>query len=445
MDHQNLDKLFQEQLNNLEVTPNKKVWSNIESKLKKKKKKVIPIWWFTSVGVAAMLVIGILIYPFSKEDNELIKIDSKNIITESSTKKTDVEGVLKTKDDSNIQIKTVKEQVIIIADKKAKQIINNNKERKKLVSKKNAVKKIFLADNALEEKKALSKEKKENVEKNESINADKTIFNQPKEIIEVEKKLSTQKVDFNRFVNNKDSVFSNKNLRKKWFVAPVFAVLNSNSFSNSSPVDKSLSNSTEGKNSFSYGFQVGYKINDKWTIQSGIHMQEMNYVNKEIAVVSSISRNASAIVFNSGDSFSFEEVSNEVFDLSSNSILDTSNLNGDLNQTFGYVEIPLEVKYLFIDTNKFNTQIVAGFSSLILNKNQINLNTKFQSQSGEATNLNNINFSGNLGVDFNYLVNKNWSLNLNPMFKAQLNTFNQNSNGFSPFNIGLYTGVKYRF
>ena len=89
--------------------------------------------------------------------------------------------------------------------------------------------------------------------------------------------------------------------------------------------------------------------------------------------------------------------------------------------------------------------MVAGFSSLFLNKNEINFNTQLVSQSGEANNLNNINFSGNLGFDFNYSLNKKWSLNVNPMFKVQLNTFSEDSNGFSPFNLGVYSGIKYKF
>ena len=60
MDQKNLDKLFQEQLKNLEATPSEKVWNNIESKLEKKKRRGFPVWWFAS-GIAAMLVLGMLI------------------------------------------------------------------------------------------------------------------------------------------------------------------------------------------------------------------------------------------------------------------------------------------------------------------------------------------------------------------------------------------------
>jgi hypothetical protein len=82
---------------------------------------------------------------------------------------------------------------------------------------------------------------------------------------------------------------------------------------------------------------------------------------------------------------------------------------------------------------------------LFLKENQIRLSTPSLSEEGKATNLNSINFSGNLRLDLNYTLNTNWSMHINPMFKAQLNTFSENSNDFSPFNIGVYTGVKYSF
>jgi hypothetical protein len=116
-----------------------------------------------------------------------------------------------------------------------------------------------------------------------------------------------------------------------------------------------------------------------------------------------------------------------------------------MHQNFSYLEIPLEVKYNLSKNSKFATQIVTGFSTLFLNGNEVLLSSTNLQKIGEATNLNDFNFSGNLGLDFNYVFDKNWSLQLNPMFKAQLNTYNKNSNGFQPYFIAVYTGINYRF
>jgi len=98
-----------------------------------------------------------------------------------------------------------------------------------------------------------------------------------------------------------------------------------------------------------------------------------------------------------------------------------------------------------ISDNKFKTHLIGGFSTLFLKENQIRLSTSSFSKEGKANNLNNINFSGNLGVDFNYNLNTNWSLHINPMFKTQLNTFNKNPDRFQPYTIGIYTGIHYQF
>jgi hypothetical protein len=228
-------------------------------------------------------------------------------------------------------------------------------------------------------------------------------------------------------------------------IAPVFAVLKSNSFSNTSPIDANLDNSTKGENSFSYGVQVAYKINKKWTIQSGIHLQEMSYSNNQIAVFSSSQGSSSATEFTNEGFFSFDANNTENIDFNANSLTNAISYSGNLTQNYGYIEIPFELKYNFTSRKEFKTQLVAGFSSLFLNKNSILLGTENRSEEGKASNLNMINFSGNLGFDFNYHLNKNWSLHLNPMLKVQLNTFNENANNFAPFYIGIYTGVHHKF
>lgn len=222
--------------------------------------------------------------------------------------------------------------------------------------------------------------------------------------------------------------------------------MSSNSFSKSSPINQNLSSSTRGQNSVSYGVQVNYKLNSKWTIQSGIHVLETRFRNNNVVIGVITNSVNSNIIFNNQNSKVLENnaIANNT-DLVSNSFARLNTLSGDLSQNYGYIEIPVEIKYSFYNTKKFNTEIVGGFSSLFLTQNKIDISSQFISTSGLANNLNALNFSGNLGFDFNYLINNHWSFNLNPMFKAQLNTFSQRSNGFKPFNVGIYTGLKYRF
>jgi hypothetical protein len=76
--------------------------------------------------------------------------------------------------------------------------------------------------------------------------------------------------------------------------------------------------------------QIAYQIIEKWTIQSGLHLQEMRFKNNQITVISS-STNASSITFNSDKTFAFESNSEAFFDVSS-SPLDAISLDGELAQ-----------------------------------------------------------------------------------------------------------------
>lgn len=81
-----IDKLFQDKLKNLAATPHKRVWTKIESKLGKKKPRVLLFSWFAG-GIAALFLLGVFIFPFSENQdllniNHLIiskKVENKNI------------------------------------------------------------------------------------------------------------------------------------------------------------------------------------------------------------------------------------------------------------------------------------------------------------------------------------------------------------------------------
>lgn len=429
MDQKKIDELFQKQLQNLETAPNERVWSHIETKLKKKKRRIFPFWLFPT-GVASILVLGFFIFPLLKDENQNRNSNSDEIITISPKKTKNLEDKIDAiTRDKNLQqeVLVTKKDVISKKKKNEENVVIAKKEKevpkpKKLF--KNLVTKTLI------------------IEGNIASLQQKSIIEITKNI---DKRLAVKKIDIATVLKPKDSLEVDKSISNRWAVAPVVAALKSNSFSNTSPIDANLANSTKGENSFSYGVQIAYNINKKWTIQSGIHVQEMSFSNNQIAIFSSSQTNRVTAEFISGASFSFQSNIYENTDISENSISNTISYNGNITQNYGYVEIPIELKYNLSHSEVFKTQIVTGFSSLLLNKNTIRLNSENLSTSGKASNLNALNFSGNLGFDFNYLLNKNWSLHLNPMLKVQFNTFNENANNFAPFYVGIYSGLTYQF
>jgi hypothetical protein len=133
--------------------------------------------------------------------------------------------------------------------------------------------------------------------------------------------------------------------------------------------------------------------------------------------------------------------------ISQNSVPEAINTlqTGSLEQRFGFIEIPLEVEYRVID-KKLGVNLSGGFSTLLLNENEISADINGQSTLiGEANNFNNTSFSANFGVGVDYRLSEKININLEPKFKYQLNTFNNTSGDFKPFFIGVYTGLSFKF
>ena len=116
-----------------------------------------------------------------------------------------------------------------------------------------------------------------------------------------------------------------------------------------------------------------------------------------------------------------------------------------MEQQFGYLEIPVELNYVLFD-KRFGINLIGGVSSLFLVDNAISLTSgELTTEVGEANNINSVNFSTNVGFGVNYKLTPKVQLNIEPVFKYQLNTFSKTDGTFNPFSIGVYSGLSFRF
>jgi len=426
LDKSNIDKLFIDKLKSFQASPDEKVWHEVERKLKiKKQKKGILVWWRYS-GIAALLILGLFLLPIS--DNEFNEIE-KNVV--SSPKQLNIKKELlekKVNRNSN-KIYTAEKKIKVSSQKE------NISSKKRTHSSKNNFQIALVGKNKI---KQFLQPIATNIE---------NTFN----IIEPKKlKNKTKGLDFSKKVKDNISMLLNeekKNAEKKknWSISPLIGLLNSNSYTKSSPVSSSLSNSTKGDYTYSYGLQVSYQLNRKYSVQTGLHFQEISYQNKNLIVALS-NINSSNINFdNARTNFDMIDLNSNIETSVNLSAAEVVSRNGNLNQRYGYIEIPIEIKYNLIEKNSFKIELIVGASSLFLNENETTLETESFSLSGKLNNLNNINFSANLGVIFSYKFDKKWALNFSPMLKSHLNTFNNNSNGFKPYYFGVYSGINLNF
>ena len=239
-----------------------------------------------------------------------------------------------------------------------------------------------------------------------------------------------------------------KDEKTKWSIGSTMAPVYYNTLNNGSPIDGALSdNDKKSNSSVSYGLKVNYKLSDKLSFQSGINTLELGYTTENVATLlsSSLLENSLTNINTNIEGVSLAVISTDRQSSDSSIQRSSFDASGSLDQTLGYVEIPMELKYN-ISQNKIGVNVLGGFSTYFLYRNQVSLTSFGKTTTlGEASNINSLNFSGNLGLDFDYSISKKLYLNISPMFKYQFNTFSRNSGGFQPYYLGIYSGLNFRF
>ena len=88
-DNKNIERLFQEKFKDFEALPPQDSWDIIASRLneKKKKKRIVPIWFEFSGIAASLFIIGSLIWNFSGESNTTEVPNSNNTIVNTEDSK----------------------------------------------------------------------------------------------------------------------------------------------------------------------------------------------------------------------------------------------------------------------------------------------------------------------------------------------------------------------
>ncbi|MDC9721245.1 MAG: outer membrane beta-barrel protein [Urechidicola sp.] len=511
--NKNIDRLFQEKLRDFEEMPPDDVWDNIDAQLNgKKKRRIIPIWW-RYAGVAVVLLLltfsGVQYFktvdnvididntivdinnndtPLIDENKEINDTSNNNIIVSSSDNFDEKQSPTTINQDDNV----INNEQFIQNDSSAKEsnvVTKNNTQRLTTESRQEQVatlkdEKPIAETNSLiaktEVNKALDKNQTHTANEHLSINEDlkksskestnlneiattdlptNTIVNQS-EILD-EKKV-TEEVAYEHIENLEDTLDDKykipveektDDVTKRWSVATVVAPVFYNSFNTKgSPLDLQFENSPkEGSQTVSYGVKVEYKLNNKWSVQSGVSMINVGYSVGDVYINPSTQAGLASRLTNVDYIPTATILNVSTQNIISDNLIETSitePIKGSLNQEYGYVEVPLEIKYS-LTNGKLGVHLIGGFSTLFLNNNEVFVETlEFSSELGEARNLNNVDFSGNFGFDVDYSINKHLYINVSPMLKVYTNTFSENyenSDNFKPYLFGVYTGLNYRF
>ncbi len=496
-DKKHIDRIFQEGFKDFEAQPSDAVWKNIEAQLngKKKKQRIIPIWW-RYAGAAALLLlfltVGNLLFenpnPVTDTENMvddniktvLPTIENSESIANGNSNDTTQTPENKTVVDENSAspVNAVPSNATSVAKTTAspnkqnhqtgvasKKIIGNNTPAAQ--SSKNDAVANLSEENTTENP---SEENSENnsvlASSNEKENNDsaplldkekaKNIINNTSEennAAVAQTEAQTGEPTIEDAIDENEDLLENEisNQQNRWSIAPNAAPVYFNTLGEGSSIDPQFNNNSKtGEVNMSYGISASYAVNKKVKIRSGINKVNLGYNTNDIIVYQSVglSTNSNAlqnINSSSGNAAGYSVVSSE--SLNSKDLPQTLlSSNTMINQAFGYIEVPLEVQYTLSD-KKFGVNVIGGFSSFFLDNNEVYSRAENGPMVflGEASNINKVSYSANFGLGLNYQVSKTFDLNLEPMFKYQFNTFNNTSGNFTPFFIGVYTGFAIKF
>lgn len=329
--------------------------------------------------------------------------------------------------EENLEKSTQNKQGELLIDKnKAKDLLNSNQENNN-----------GIAQNNVLEKDGGNETSFNNNEKEDNLITIDDAINNTKDIIEEEK-------------------------LNRWSIAPNAAPVYFNTLGEGSSLDPQFnSNSKTGELNMSYGISASYAVTKKLSIRSGVNKVNLGYNTNNAIVFQSVGLSKSSALQNVNISGGGNSSSSDAL-TSNGSIENLSIISGEgltakdspesfstntsINQALGYIEVPLEIQYNVLD-KKFGVNLVGGFSSFFLSDNKIFSEAEGGTRTflGEATNINKVSYSANFGLGLNYQVSKKINLNFEPMFKYQINTFNNTSGDFKPFFIGVYTGFAIKF
>jgi hypothetical protein len=495
-EQKNIERLFQEKFKDFEVAPPEMAWSNIEARLNKKKRRIIP-FWFKISGIAASLFLGFYIYSLFNGVNIKDKTDSSTTIVEEKNNSIQNQIDLKTIKANQNSKNSLSEQNNVITEvdnlgnkinteknilKKGKVNIVKPTENLLSFSKKNRKQKInikfnqenqitkgFNKSNLIEsESDEIKITANSNLVKNKiDFNKIKTVNKNENSSIVVAKKANNTTQDsslvakISEEVNALEQLLKEKEVGKnveekekemqdRWAVSSNASPVYFNSSSNGSPLDSKFeSNEKSYNNKLSVGVGVSYAINDKISLRTGLNTVNLNYNTRGVVFyqdanareIQNVSKNQRGSLINVENKSTEINSSVEINQFGN----DVKKYDGELNQQMGYIELPFELSYKILD-KKIGVDFVGGMSTLFLNKNNVSLiSNGMDIEIGEASNLNKVHFSSNVGVSFKYSFLNSFDINFNPMFKYQHNTYTDNSGNFKPYFIGLYSGLSYKF
>ena len=458
----NIDQLFNERFANHQADPPSHVWDKVQARLEKDKKdRVIAIWWRTA-GVAASLALIISLAGLLDATQSNVVVEQQQNIEQSPAANPKIDKALEINlrqdkprvatSNNAAQNNAIKPQV-----KSSDNTVSKNKPNV-LKTPENAVVKLVAKKDAG----VLSKNFPVISENKEIINTETVVPTGSSTVIASKEKISPEEtekqsiydaIEEQKQLVSKEAVANNTNPQENlWEIAPNIAPVYYNTLSQGSSIDASFAdNSQSGDVNISYGIGVRYALSDRLKIRSGISNVALSYSTSGIELgdgpvslaLKTIDYASEGVVVIAQDlgTFSSQNQDGTFGDITPKS----TNGEAFINQNISYYEVPLELSYTLFDS-AFGLDVIGGVSTLLLGNNEVSVTAgSYNEVLGSANNLSSLSFATNIGLGLHYKMSSKFRLNVEPMFKYQLNPYTDSSVSFKPYYLGVYTGLSFKF
>ena len=482
MEKENLDNLFRDSFDEFSQAPDPKVWERVQASLDKKarrRRKVVPLWWQLGGAAAALALLLFLMVPGADEgtipqtdpissspdsnipvieevdsavENDFQTLEENTVVEENSESLSSDQAV----DPSQLtQFTTDPAGQVVVSEKQAESTrpdvaVANLAQVSPSVQNEGAegVAEQPTRANPLTEGSAVA----EVLEQDALSKPSDLTEAQTMELAEAEEQKALEEL---LSEPEDETILEPEGAEGKWAIGPSIAPVYFNGFGDGSPIDQSFaSNDKSGSFNMSYGLQVSYQVSERLQLRSGLHKVDFGYNTNDIAFSSSLQASPGTRMQNVDYSPSAEYlvVSNQSIPqpkaeagVRNEIAARNTSRAGTMVQEFGYLEVPIELNYALVDRT-LGIHLISGISSLFLVDNAVSLESDSgTTEVGQANNLNDVNFSANLGLGVQYKVSEKIKLQVEPLLKYQLNTFSNTAGDFRPYSIGIYSGIRYKF
>lgn len=454
-----IDDLFKDGLNGVSTPPPSDIWGAIEGALVPKK-KLVPVWrWVAAASVLVAISISAL-WIFGDRGTELPLAEQTSTNTPDTFEAEDIETPV-----AVAKVKTV------APDRNSKPAAGKTDTQEMVaavVKEKSTVTVVPVAysDEIIAGEYPVTAEQEQNPEFLAPISTD---------AIPTELSLMLQPVKPYDQINEAEESYTMPRTAGRWSIggqfSPLYSYRHLTSNKGNAELKDHYNEIEKGMLAYSGGINLQYKASSKITLYSGVYYSRMGqsidgvskytvtnlgwentFINNTIEKFYLVD-NSTGNIESEGKYVKIVNNPNDIYDLgeSRNLPIDYSaeafqNIGARVIQNFDFLEIPLVMKYQIVE-RRVDVNLIGGFSTSFLVNNDATLYIDQSEYSSVKTDkLNSLNYSGLIGLGFDFEMLPGLQFSMEPTFKYYLNPFSsKNLLGSHPYSMGFLSGIRFNF